>query len=368
MRRTTRLSGQLPSPPKSFDGSLTSDSTCENNNTRSSVVPDENTSNTPSADRKTRVLRRQSTQNVSGELRAFFAVSALPSRKSKGDLLLAAVDRVSEFWEGPRKEPPRGQKRSQDDSVIPSKTQDPPDQPLKKRWLTSGLYAGSRTSADNSKILGKSRKSDPGPGAGRKFKFTMPLFHGKNLMEKQRDFLLPWNLYATTGQICKPPNWSRIKRSMPEYILIMLILDIHVDVDPYDKKADRPECLCQSECDEACLNRAMFYECDDQSCALDNPADCSNRTFQRGAIRYADHKAKSCGFEVFDVTTNLVLSDHRPVPEDLDCERYGTLSRMHSFWSIEVNLFPPRNVNIAWPRCTLIGATITSLTSMPILS
>lgn len=368
MRRTTRLSGQLPSPPKSFDGSLTSESTCENNNTRSSAIRDNNTSNSPSGDRKTRVLRRQSTQNVSGELRAFFSVSALPSGKSKGNLLLAAVDRVSEFWEGPPKDLPRGQKRSQDDSVIPSKTQGTPEQSLKKRWLTSGLYAGSRTSADNSKILGKSRKSDPGPGAGRRFKFTLPLFLGKNLMEKQRDFKLPWNFYATTGQNCKPPNWSRIKRSMPEYVNYMLIIDIHIDVEPYDKKADRPECLCQSECDEACLNRAMFYECDDQSCALENPADCSNRTFQRAAIRYADHKAKSCGFEVFDVNTIFALSDNRPGLEDLDYERSETLNRMHSFWSIVANSFPPRNVNIGWPQCTLVVAIITSLTSMRILS
>lgn len=79
-------------------------------------------------------------------------------------------------------------------------------------------------------------------------------------------------------------------------------IDIYVDVDQYDKKADRPECLCRVECDEACLNRAMFYECDDQTCALQNPADCSNRTFQQAAIRYADHKARSCGFEVFNVS------------------------------------------------------------------
>jgi AWS domain len=74
-----------------------------------------------------------------------------------------------------------------------------------------------------------------------------------------------------------------------------------VDVDPYDKKAHRPECLCRVECDEACLNRAMFYECDDQNCALEDSADCSNRAFQRAAVRYADHNARSCGFEVFDV-------------------------------------------------------------------
>src|SRR5579859_7372354 len=26
-------------------------------------------------------------------------------------------------------------------------------------------------------------------------------------------------------------------------------VDIHIDVDPYDKKADRPCCLCRVECD-----------------------------------------------------------------------------------------------------------------------
>lgn len=79
------------------------------------------------------------------------------------------------------------------------------------------------------------------------------------------------------------------------------VVDIHVDVDPYDKKAERPECLCRVECDEACLNRVMFYECDNTNCALDDQRDCSNRTFQEAAIRYADHKARSCGYEVFNV-------------------------------------------------------------------
>ena len=219
MRRTTRLSGQLPSPPKSFDGSQSSDTSCEalNNNTnndkRRSHTDDTCTS--PN-DRKSRVLRRQSTQNVSGEIRAFFAVSALPTGKNKRDFLVSAVDRVSSVWEGPPKDHARnGQRRSQDDSDIPRETSHDTDTPVKKHWLSSGLYAGSRTSADNSKILGKGRKSDPGPGASKaKFKFTLPIFHGKLLMDQTRDFKLPWNLYATTGQKCKPPNWSRIRRSM----------------------------------------------------------------------------------------------------------------------------------------------------------
>jgi len=46
----------------------------------------------------------------------------------------------------------------------------------------------------------------------------------------------------------------------------------------------------------------MFYECDDQTCGLKNKKTCSNRTFQHAAIRYADHDARACGFEVFDVS------------------------------------------------------------------
>jgi len=324
MPRATRLSGQLPSPPKSFDGSESSSETSNlskhkvNKRTSLRSTPQKGAHDdpplTPSSEKTSRILRRQSTQNVAGEIRAFFAISALPSGKNKNDILLAAVDSVSQFWEGPsQKDRDRRSQRSKDDSDLPQSMLDPINKsPLKKHWLTSGLYAGSRTSADHSKILGKSRKSDPGPGTAtkQKFKLTLPIFHGKALMETKRDFKLPWNLYATDGQKCKPPPWSRIKRSnIPTYApfgldtwLLMKFTDIYVDVDPYDdRKEQRPECLCRVECDESCLNRAMFYECDDQTCGLTNHESCSNRTFQQAAIRYADHDARACGFEVFDV-------------------------------------------------------------------
>jgi len=225
MPRAARLSGQLPSPPKSFDGSESSSETSHmgqiiNKRTlRGSPQRPrhEEPPLTPSSEKASRILRRQSTQNVSGELRAFFTISALPAGKNKSDILLAAIDSVSEFWEGPsRKDCERRAGQSKDDSDLPCAALDASNRsPLTKHWLTSGLYAGSRTSADHSKLLGNIRKSDPGPGAAakRRFKFTLPIFHGKALMETRRDFKLPWNLYATDGQKCKPPTWSRIKRS-----------------------------------------------------------------------------------------------------------------------------------------------------------
>jgi hypothetical protein len=213
MRRSTRLSGQLPSPPKSFDGSQSSDISYEISHKTKIERSNSDSALTPPNEQKTRVLRRQSTQNISGGLRAFFAVSALPTGKNKRDFLLSAIDRVSSFYDGPSKDDNRTPKKGHDDSDIRSRTRDGTDTVIKKHWLTSALYTGSRTSADNSKILGRGRKSDPGPEPAKKFKFMLPIFHGKTLMEQQRDFKLPWNLYATTGEICKPPNWSRIRRS-----------------------------------------------------------------------------------------------------------------------------------------------------------
>jgi len=212
MRRSARFSGQLPSPPKSHNGSQSSELSSDTNTTttRTTSLPP-----SPMLDRKSRVLRRQSTLNVSGEIRGFFAISPIPTGKEKHRFLADAVDRVSQIWDyGADREPPHKKRKAKDDSDLPTpKSSDDEDKPLKKRWLTSGLYAGSRTTADETKLLAKSRKSDPGPGAGKKFKFTLPIFHGKALFEQRRDFKLPWNLYATTGQKCKPPNWSRIKRS-----------------------------------------------------------------------------------------------------------------------------------------------------------
>src|SRR5438045_34613 len=127
MGRTTRLSGQLPSPPKSNDGSQSSDAGCEilsnkdntdtkNNDIKKGSHADDALSS-PN-DRKSRVLRRQSIQNVSGEIRAFFAVSPLPAGKNKRDFLLSAVDRVSSLYDAPSDDyPDRGrQRRSQPDS------------------------------------------------------------------------------------------------------------------------------------------------------------------------------------------------------------------------------------------------------------
>lgn len=83
---------------------------------------------------------------------------------------------------------------------------------------------------------------------------------------------------------------------------IRLISDSYVGVDLYDgRKHDADCCVCRVECDEECLNRASFYECDHQNCGLQSGKDCSNRAFQEAALAYTIQD-KSCGVEVFDVS------------------------------------------------------------------
>jgi hypothetical protein len=211
MRRTITLSGRLPTPPNSVYGSQLCGSASDIeqiDNQRSSSF--ENNINSIDK-RESRVLRSQSTLNVREELCAFFAASTIPSGKNKRDFLVSAIQRISSFHGGTSTKSGHNCRRSQEfspelpnDEVIP----------VEKNWLTSGLYAGLCKPKDNPRTLGKGPKSHSGPEAERKFKFPLPMLEGKMLMDQPRDFRLPWNLYAATGKSCKPPNWSRIRRSM----------------------------------------------------------------------------------------------------------------------------------------------------------
>jgi hypothetical protein len=212
MRRASRLRGQLPSPPKSSDGSQLSETS---NDFATPNQPARNETLTPPHDGISRVLRRQSIQSVAGEIHAFFNVAPLPTGKDKRDFLVHAVDRISSLCEEPsrgRSSGQRTEKGGSPDTAHEDSTTT--NSPSKKLWLTAGLYAGTHISVDDSKILYGRGKASQRPKDARKFKFSLPLFHGKLLMDKKQDFKLPWNLYATSGQRSKPPNWSRIRRSI----------------------------------------------------------------------------------------------------------------------------------------------------------
>lgn len=83
------------------------------------------------------------------------------------------------------------------------------------------------------------------------------MYYGIGLMENLRDFKLPWNLFATSNNSCKPGGWRYIRKSMCVFRLKNLVtfLDIY-DKEKF-KPMFRPKCNCKpdSGCRDGCLNR-----------------------------------------------------------------------------------------------------------------
>eukprot|EP01135_Chromosphaera_perkinsii_P000082 Nk52_evm33s24 gene=Nk52_evmTU33s24 len=83
----------------------------------------------------------------------------------------------------------------------------------------------------------------------------------------------------------KEKQLSRAKKEKPKYSKIPKNTYAHKKVlAKAEASADVPEskCTCKSTCDENCLNRCTFVDCNDKICAV-GPKKCGNR-------RFADHK------------------------------------------------------------------------------
>jgi len=169
--------------------------------------------------------------------------------------------------------------------------------PRTKHWLTNGLYVGQDQDFDARFLEGKNKKTKAKKGSRiskiiihRKI-LPMLMFAGKRLLEREREFKLPFDVYSPLppGQP-KPEEWRKTQRSMSACLSIsesssLNLLDVFVgDAAAEWKTAKLKEhsvCMCTaySGCDENCLNRTMFYECDRYNCKLE-PALCTNRSFE----------------------------------------------------------------------------------------
>uniref|UniRef100_A0A060TD66 ARAD1D04708p n=1 Tax=Blastobotrys adeninivorans TaxID=409370 RepID=A0A060TD66_BLAAD len=149
--------------------------------------------------------------------------------------------------------------------------QQPEDQPLSKIYLTKGLYC------ENS---GPSRRKT------RNNAFPLPLHNGLKLLNTQKDFRLPWNIYCPTSNISRLPDWRPIKKS------------IWIDVAyPTRPKGQKLVCACTERCDDNCLNRLQRYECDPTVCPFEQN-DCGNRAIQTLEKELNNGRAYARGFEI----------------------------------------------------------------------
>ena len=142
-----------------------------------------------------------------------------------------------------------------------------------KRWLSSGLYTGQIRDYDGRLSESKNkRKHDAVSVIKENMSLPLPMFAGERVMKYGRDFKLPYDVFSPLppGQP-RPDEWRKTNKSV--------FVGDAAQVWRHSKPREHSTCMCTQEtgCDDHCMNRFMFYECDHGNCNLEV---CSNRSFQ----------------------------------------------------------------------------------------
>ena len=185
----------------------------------------------------------------------------------------------------------------------------------RKRWLTSGLYTGQTRSFDGRfKESKNKRRAIADPSVKENKTLPLPMFAGERLMQDGRDFKLPYDVFSPLppGQP-KPDEWRKTNKNV--------FVGDTAEAWRHSKRKEHSTCMCtpESGCNEDCMNRFMFYECDDRNCMV---ADCCNRNFQSLAQRSKKGGKYNIGVEViqtgnrgFGVRSNRTFEPNRIIVE-----------------------------------------------------
>ena len=191
----------------------------------------------------------------------------------------------------------------------------PPPVRREKRWLASGLYTGQARDFDGRLSESKNkRKHDDVVQVSENLTLPLPIFAGERLMTQGRDFKLPYDVFSPLppGQP-RPDEWRKTNKNV--------FVGDAAQVWRHSKPREHSTCMCTQEtgCDENCMNRFMFYECDDRNCNL---AECSNRSFQSLAQRSKKGGKYNVGVEViqtrdrgFGVRSNRTFEPNQIIVE-----------------------------------------------------
>jgi len=184
-----------------------------------------------------------------------------------------------------------------------------------KRWLTSGLYTGQTRDFDaRLSESGNKRKHDTTATIKENPTLPLPMFAGERIMKIGRDFKLPYDVFSPLppGQP-RPDEWRKTNKNV--------FVGDAAQVWRHSKPREHSTCMCSEDsgCDERCMNRFMFYECDDGNCNL---TECSNRSFQSLAQRIKKGGKYNVGVEViqtrdrgFGVRSNRTFEPNQIIVE-----------------------------------------------------
>ncbi|GAB7362761.1 hypothetical protein MBLNU230_g3066t1 [Neophaeotheca triangularis] len=224
-----------------------------------------------------------------------------------------------------------------------------------KKWLSHGLFMGQEADVDFT-AKGREKKGQKGrPGSSAsadandaqvgKARFPpLPMF---NYLEKTRDFLVPFDVFAPSFKRGddKPKDWTRLNRNR--------LVGEAKDLWEKEEKLPQSMCICRKPkegekgCDVNCWNRDMEYECNERNCAL-LPFQCSNRAFSELTARTKKGGAYDVGVEV--VKTNnrgfgvrscrtfepgqIIMEYTGEIVSEEECER-----RMHEEYAGKANYY-----------------------------
>ncbi|KAL8655512.1 MAG: hypothetical protein Q9210_000818 [Variospora velana] len=187
-----------------------------------------------------------------------------------------------------------------------------------KRWLSQGLYVGQdpdfspRFTTAKNKLKKSITKTDP---SKRRSLLPLPMFAGQRILETGRNFRLPFDVFSPlpAGQP-KPDEWKKTHKNV-------FIGDAAAVWRKSRLEPSRCVCTPASGCDHDCLNRHMFYECDDTNCNVGADV-CNNRAFEGLKQRHKKGGKYNIGVEViktadrgYGVRSNRTFDPHQIIVE-----------------------------------------------------
>lgn len=253
------------------------------------------------ADEKaTRRSKRASMMERAGEMVSDLAASVLGKRsreamelgkdrlndlKQRASLrprsMVEPVSATTPAFEGPMAKRRRLSDSDLGKSTAQSDSFTVPRKPLpvrkEKKWLRSGLYTGQTRDFDSRLTESKNkRKHDTQDMMPTRENTVLPLpmFAGDRLLKQGRDFKLPFDVFSPLppGQP-KPDEWKKTNKNV--------FIGDAAQFWRTTKLQEHSTCVCQpaTGCDSDCMNRFMFYECDESNCRL-TEEQCGNRGFE----------------------------------------------------------------------------------------
>ena len=145
-----------------------------------------------------------------------------------------------------------------------------------KKWLVSGLYAGQPRTFNPKLHESKNKRKSAGAALPEKENSVLPLpmFAGERLISQGRDFKLPFDVFSPlpAGQP-KPDEWRKSNKNT-------FVGDASQEWR-ISKFIEHSTCMCKPDtgCDQDCMNRFMYYECDERNCNM-SADQCGNRAFE----------------------------------------------------------------------------------------